>query len=394
MLFFGVFPCFMFYGWLRYFVKQLFDFKPVILFSFLGIPMNYLTAKAVKKQGYPVYVWAISCPKVFAPMKYGFNLEDHPLLKRFLIVGDYLPLFLVSLIKFDIYEFNFNGGLLMYSRLRNIEPLLLKIAGKKVVIYGYGSDCKVLADVKKQGKYNNAMDRDGKDEGINDGIIRGNLRRARKYANILIAGGDLIHLGPKAIFLPLAIDFSFWEYIPLKKKTIVTFIHSTNHRTHKGSRFIINAFERLKKTKMPVELTLVEGKTVAECKKLYQKGDIFITDVVTGWHGLTACEAMFMGRPVISYLRPDIAKFHYYYAKDIPIVSANPVNLKRQIIRLTNDYNLRKELGRQGREYVQKVHSLETVGKLRTFIYEYIWQGKKINQNIFEKEVLKRRILV
>ena len=131
-----------------------------------------------------------------------------------------------------------------------------------------------------------------------------------------------------------------------------------------------------------------------ECKKMYPKADIFVPDVISGWHGFTAIEAMATGRPVITYLRPDIMAFHAYYAKgNIPAISANPDTLARAITKLVKDSKLREELGRKGREYALKFHSLEFVGALREIIYEYIWNNKKINQKIFEREVRNRKLI-
>lgn len=392
-LFFIFLPLVVIYCWSRYLIKRFLGLKPTVCFSFLGIPMNYLTAKAVQTQKYRADVYVLDCPKVFEAMSFGFNLSQHSLLRVLLYLSDYLPLFCFALLKYDIFEFCFRGGFLTNSYLQKIEPQLLKVCAKVVVIYGYGSDCKILSEVKKQGRFNNAMDRNGKDENIDDEIVGRNLFRAKKYADVLIAGGDLTHFGPKGIMVPLAADLKPWPFLPTYNKKIITIIHATNHRTHKGSRFIISAVEKLQEKKLPIKFLLIEGKTFKECQKLYLKGDLFITDVITGWHGLTAIEAMALGRPVISYLREDIWQHHRYYAKDIPIVNANPINLKREIIRLVNDFPIRKQLGEKGSVYVRKYHTLEFVGQLRTLIYQKIWQDEKINQKIFEKELRKRRLI-
>jgi len=60
---------------------------------------------------------------------------------------------------------------------------------------------------------------------------------------------------------------------------------------------------------------------------------------------------------------------------------------------LVLDEKLRKELGKKGREYALKFHSLEFVGALRGIIYEYIWNNKKINQRIFGKEARRRKLI-
>lgn len=386
-------PIMIIYTWAKYLLKKIFHIKPSIIISPLGAPLPLFAVKALRTQGYKVDNLAYSCPEYFRKISFDLVISDHKFLSIFSYLTDYVFLFLWALLRYDIFEFAFSGGILMYSHLRKAELIFLKLCAKKIAVYGYGSDCKILTDIRVQGyKYNNAMDRTEETESSSEKTVRENILRAKKHADVLIAGGDIIHLGKKAIMLPLADDLSLWKYSPIPKNKKVTIIHSTNHRSHKGTRFILEKVEKLQK-KLPIEFTMLEKKTLEECQQIYPKADFFIPDVITGWHGFTAIEAMATGRPVITYLRPDIAKFHHYYAKDIPAISANPDNLEKAITKLIKNKKLRQELGKKGREYVEKYHSLEFVGALRNILYEYIWQGKKINQKIFEAEVKKRKLI-
>lgn len=395
LVFFVLLPLFFIYAWLRFNFKKTFRFKPSIIISPLGEPLPFNNVRALRTAGYKADNIAYDCPSYFRPISLGFILADHFLLRMLNYLTDYTLFFMWAVLKYDIFEFAFSGGLLKNSHLRKIEMPLLKILAKKIVIYGHGADCKILSDIRKLGfKYNTAMDRTEKTESQTEKVILENVRRAQKYAGVLVAGGDLIHLGNKGVFLPLPTDLTPWKYsLPVKNK-ILKIIHSTNHRSHKGSRFIIDIVSKLTK-KLPIKLVLLEKKTIAECQKLYPLADIIITDVITGWHGYTPIEAMAVGRPVICYLRPDIAEFHSYYAKGrIPIVSATPDNLAQEITRLVKNKKLREELGKKGREYALKYHSLEFVGTLRSILYEHIWDNKKINQKIFEKEVKARKLIL
>jgi hypothetical protein len=186
---------------------------------------------------------------------------------------------------------------------------------------------------------------------------------------------------------------SLWKYSPPKKHKKVVIVHSTNHRSHKGTRFILQTFAKLEK-KLPIEIMMIENKTLAECQKLYPSADIVVPDIISGWHGFVTIEAMAIGRPVIINVRPDIMQFHAYYAFGrIPVISSSPDNLTQAITKLVRSSKLREDLGRKGREYVLKFHSLEFVGALRSIIYENIWQSKKIDQKIFEKEVARRNLI-
>lgn len=382
------------YSWIRFGFKKIFHFEPSVIVSPMGEPLPFNNVKALRAAGFKADNIAFICPKYFRSASIGWILEDNFYLRIFIYLTDYTFLFLWAVLRYDFFEFAFIGGIFKNSHLRKFELPLLKILAKKVSVYGYGADCKILSDIRKLGfKYNTAMDRNAKTERQSEEVIRENVERAKKYADVLIAGGDLIHLGKKAIFLPIPADLTPWKYVPAKNHQKVVLLHSTNHRLHKGSRFIIDIVEKLER-RLPIKFMLLEGKTLAECQKLYPLSDIIVTDVITGWHGNTSIEAMAIGRPVITYLRPDIMTFHSYYAKGrIPVVSANPDNLAKAIERLVKDKKLRDELGKKGREYATKFHSLEFVGSLRRIIFESVWDGKKINQRIFEREVRKRKLI-
>ena len=396
LIFIVFLPLFIIYGWTRLAFKKILKQKPRILISPLALPLPLFAVRAIRTQGFKADNFALNCPAFFRKIAFGLILADHRLLRIGAFLTDYLIIFVWSLLRYDLFEFPFSGGILANSHLRKAEYFLLKLCAKKIAVYGYGSDCKILSEIRKQGfKYNNAMDRAEETESYSEKTISENLQRAQKYAGVLIAGGDLTHFGEKGIMLPLAADLSLWRPAkkPKSKDKKIVIIHSTNHRSHKGTRFILEIVAKLEK-KLPIKLLLIEKKTIAECQKLYPQGDIFIPDVITGWHGFTAIEAMAIGKPVITYLRADIMKHHAYYAQgNIPAISANPDNLAQAITRLVKNPKLREKLGQRGRQYTLKFHSLEFVGCLRSILYEYIWKGKKINQRIFEKEVKKRKLI-
>ncbi|MBM2820457.1 MAG: hypothetical protein HW405_217 [Candidatus Berkelbacteria bacterium] len=387
-------PLLVIYSWLRLIFKKILRQKPRIIFSPLGTPLPLNAARSIRSQGYEADNFAYECPVYFRNICFGLVLTDKPFLNFINYLTDYLVIFIWAILEYDLFEFSFAGGILMYSHFRKLEYILLKILAKKISVYGYGSDCKALSDVRSQGfKYNNAMDRSEATEGQSEKIIKENVRRAQKYSQVLIAGGDLIHLGKKGIMLPLATDLSYWRKMPFAKNKKVIIAHSTNHRSHKGTRFILEIVEKLS-SKLPIEMLLIEKKTIKECQKIYPKADIFVPDVITGWHGFTAIEAMATGRPVVTYLRPDIMEFHKYYAQGrIPAPSANPDNLAQVLTNLVKNPKLREDLGKKGSEYAWQFHSFEFVGSLRAIIYEYIWANKKINQAVFEKEVKKRKLI-
>nr|WP_275581917.1 glycosyltransferase [Brevibacillus fulvus] len=104
-----------------------------------------------------------------------------------------------------------------------------------------------------------------------------------------------------------------------------------------------------------------------EALRLYAQADIIIDQIRCGSHGLLSVEAMALGKPVVAYIRDDLAA---KFPPDLPIVNANPDTLYEQLKKLLEQPELRQQLGIQGRQYVEKYHASDVVVEQLLAIYE------------------------
>src|SRR5262249_56453568 len=80
---------------------------------------------------------------------------------------------------------------------------------------------------------------------------------------------------------------------------VVTIVHSPNHRHYKGTRFLVDAVETLRREGLPVELVVVEGKPNAEAKREYARADLVADQFLIGAYALFAIEGMALSKPVV-----------------------------------------------------------------------------------------------
>ena len=85
---------------------------------------------------------------------------------------------------------------------------------------------------------------------------------------------------------------------------------------------------------------------------LYQEADIIVDQILCGSYGLLSVESMALGKPVITYIRPDLVNT---FPGDLPVVSANPDNIYDAIQMLLEQPVLRYMLGVMGRRYVKDI---------------------------------------
>lgn len=283
--------------------------------------------------------------------------------------------FLWSSLRYDIFQFYFDGGFKLCWLGRRLELPLLRLAGKKIIVVPYGGDARLESRTRKY-KYNFCVDCTPDTKTCDEERIRQNLEYFCKYSNIVLGCADLVDDLPRydGIWL-YPIDLSEWQPAPQRQNSeTIKIVHATNHRKYKGTRFIISAIDELKSEGYPIELILVERMLNNEAKIIYQQADIIADQFIGGAYAQFAMEGMALGKPVMCYLREELFPYHPEWA-ECPIVNSNPDNLKQQLIMLINDSQLRQELGQKGIEYVAKYHSLEAFGSQLDKLYRYLWKG-------------------
>lgn len=132
-------------------------------------------------------------------------------------------------------------------------------------------------------------------------------------------------------------------------------LHSPTAPNAKGTKFVLDAVERLKAS-YDFEFLLLERMARQEALEVMSHCDIYIDQLIVGSHGYGAVEAMAFGKPVICYINPVAGKD---YPRELPIVNADPDNIEEVLANLIQNAARRHELGIKGRLYVEKYHSEE-----------------------------------
>jgi glycosyltransferase involved in cell wall biosynthesis len=176
---------------------------------------------------------------------------------------------------------------------------------------------------------------------------------------IMVTTPDLLRFVPDACYIPAAIDLKEFS---LSSKTTrpqskICVVHAPTRRELKGTRFVIDAIKNLRARGIGIELVLVENLSRTEAIEIYRQADIVIDQLLIGWYGMLAVEAMALNKPTIAYIREDLRE----YAADLPVVSATPTTIESALENLAKDPPLRERLGDAGRDYVERVHEAKKI---------------------------------
>ena len=272
-----------------------------------------------------------------------------------------------------IYTYFDGGPLRSTAWLYLIEPHLVRLAGIKTVIMGFGAD--VLDLTRAPDRYLvDAMAHDyPKHRFIRRRIVR-KVDLWTNWADHIIAGVDWVYY------------LYYWDTLCLSHFAVDTdkikpsderpepangplrVLHAPNHRALKGTDFIIDAVRRLRAQGVEIDLKLAEGIPNAELLKEIERADLVVDQLVVGWYAMFAIEAMALSKPCICYLDPALLRLYtragLLEPNECPLISATPESIEETLRRFAADRLELADAGRPGRAYVERHHSLDAIGRM------------------------------
>jgi glycosyltransferase involved in cell wall biosynthesis len=142
-------------------------------------------------------------------------------------------------------------------------------------------------------------------------------------------------------------------------------VHAPSSREKKGTQWVIDACAQL-----PVDLDIVEGVPHDVARERYAKADIVVDQLNAGWHGVFALESMALGKPVVTYLKPELVERSAEgFGVRLPIVPATKDTLVDALRPLVEEPALRREVGAQSRAYVEQVHDIDRIADRLVDLY-------------------------
>jgi len=235
----------------------------------------------------------------------------------------------------DVFHFYFGLTLLPKS----VQFPLLRAARKKSVMHWLGSDIR--------------------------GRPAAELSFGSRADAHIVGSYDAIRWVPEAHVVPPGLDLRDYAPVPPSDADRPLVVHAPSNRSKKGTARVIETCAQL-----PVGLDVVEGVPHDEARERYARADIVVDQLNAGWHGVFALEAMALGKPVVSHLKPDVVdRSAEAFGVQVPIVPATADTLLSVLRPLVEDAGLRRELGARGRAYVERVHDIDRVADRLLDIY-------------------------
>jgi len=245
------------------------------------------------------------------------------------------PAFLRLLPRTDVFHFYFGWTLVP----RKVQWPLLKAARRKSVLHFLGSDIR--------------------------GKTPAELAYARGADARIVGSYDALRWVPDAHVVPPGLDLNEYKPPPSEDRRRAVVLHAPSSRKRKGTEHVIAACEGL-----DVELDIVEGLRHDEARRHYERADIVVDQLNAGWYGIFALEAMALGKPVLSYLRPEaVQQTELELGGEVPIVPVTKETLRDRIAELATSAGERLRIGASSRAYVERVHDADQGAERLIAIY-------------------------
>lgn len=211
---------------------------------------------------------------------------------------------------------------------------------------------------------------------VSDELKRKMISKMMGYADFVYAlNPDLLQVLPGAEFLPYAhLNLSEWapcdRKIRVKDSPIV--VHAPSNRQAKGTRYVLDAVDKLINEGVDFQFKLVEGLTNTEAKILYREADVLVDQLLAGWYGGLAVELMALGKPVICYIRDeDLINIPQKMKQDLPIIQATPDSIYKVLKHyLTTGRKDLLDIGVKSRKFVETWHDSVKVARQTKKKYE------------------------
>ena len=306
----------------------------------------------------------------------------------------YYLAFIESLFKYDIFVIPFSGYYLGLTPLWRFESFFFRLAKKKTIVLPYGGDSYVYRNIRSTNLIHGLMMSYPKASQGQDRIFNKVIYWCRNGDVVIpgIMGPD--GFGRWDVLTPstVVIDLDEWKVSQRSSRAngvldSVYIVHTPNHRGFKGTEFIIESVKQLREEGLKVELILIEKKQNSEVRRILgEDADILVEQIICTGHGLSALEGMASGLPTISNLEDDtyILPFRRWsFFNECPLISASPETLTDVLRKLVTRPELRHQLGRAGRQYVEKYHGLDSAQYLFGEVVEYLYGGRESLINLY-----------
>lgn len=263
----------------------------------------------------------------------------------------YLCYSLKFFLQHNTFIFMYGESLLPY----NLDLPILKLFRKKTVMRFVGSDIRCHESLAAAAEKTGMRYFIGKGKRTEPKVLKRKLRMVRmveRYVDYIISGPSFSQLLTREycrIYIPQDVCNIRYNNTPNSKPIVV---HAPSNPEIKGTPYILEAVEHLKREGYDFEFYLFRNTSNTKLRETLSGADIAVDQLFATAPSSFAIESMAAGCAVLGGNVPEFAGF----PPELPIIHTDPDNIDQNLKMLLENSELRRELGKKGRNYVEEYH--------------------------------------
>lgn len=349
--------------------------KIFIGFNSAGSAGIYAFTRVLRRRGYQIDFYGIK--KLYFDMPVDFLLEfsDNPYLSFFQRVGYFLKIFS----KYDVWHFNFMEVFFFYP----VNLFILKLLGKKIVVTFRGIDVQTDLEFLPKNLYLKSSPERWPEYYQNQFLPRNLwlnfLKRIRREIFIWFAD-QVILTGPFLAgqvsrydkIIPYAREVNLLAKYQKNNKNL-KILHIPSDPVVKGTEIIEKTFKILQKKYPKIEFKILEKIPREKLLLEMASSDIIIDQLLIGWYGGQAVEAMALGKVVMAFLNPVYFQLTPF-VDQVPIWNTNIWTFRQDLEMLLRLYPyIKDEWQKKTFEFAKKEHDALKIASLYLKAYQEIY---------------------
>lgn len=340
-------------------------------FNYAGAAGIYSYTRVLKRRGYQIDFYGVNRINFNMPVDVLLQFSSNLTISFF----QRLKYFFKILPKYDIWHFNYATTLFFYP----LNLFILRLFGKKIVCTFRGSDirnnldCSPSKNIIRDSRYHwpelyyELANRSWWAKFQKD--IR--MRVFCWLSDRIVLTGPFLASSVKKYdkIIPYARDIdriSLLKKLTIHKKLII--LHAPSRSETKGTAEVARVFNILSKAYPQHEFKILTNLPHQDLIYAMSQAHIIIDQLVVGWYGGQAVEAMALGKTVMCNIQPFYLNLMPF--KNLPIFNTNIWNLKEDLVHLINSPKLCQKFSLDGYRFVKKYHSANVIADEYLEIYQ------------------------
>ncbi len=333
-------------------------------FNSAGAAGIYAFTRILKRRGYQIDFYGIGKTHFDMPVDFLLKFSNNSLISFFQRVSYFFKI----LHRYDIWHLNYAEAFFFYP----LNLLILKLWGKKIVVTFRGIDIQTdLEFLPKSIYYKTASDRWPEyyriqfSKKLTQRFVKKMRRRVFvHFADKIVLTGPFL-AGQVARYddiVTYARDIKKKDNFKLRKKgRKISVLHIPSDPVVKGTAEIARVFKSLSQ-KFPehsfrILPTMPREKLLDEMAK----ADIVVDQIIIGWYGGQAVEAMIQGKIVMAFLNPSYLQL-VPFGREIPIWNTNVWSFEQDLETLIKVFpQICQEWQERSHQFVKKYHDVSKI---------------------------------